>query len=74
MIVIDFYKAYDIIDQETTFETLEAMNIRPRIKDLVKLICTDSSATIVINDEKGIRFQTEGRVRQGFYLAFISSS
>lgn len=65
IIMMDFQKSYNQIDQVTMLETLEKINIGPRIIELVKLLYIDSSAIIVINSEKGPRFRTEGGFRQG---------
>ena len=60
MIMMDFRKAYDRIDRSTMIETLKAMNISETVIDLILLLYNNSSALIIMNDEKGFRFRTYG--------------
>ena len=69
MIMMYFKKAYDRIDRSTMIETLKAMNISETIIDLILLLYNNSSAHIIMNDEKSFRFQTHGGVRQGCPLS-----
>ena len=50
-------------------KTIKAMNISPKIVELVKLLYANSSIIVVTNDEKGKSFRTEGGVRQGCPLS-----
>ena len=57
-IMMDFKKAYDRIDRTTMIKCMRAINISETLIELVELICTDSSAIIILNNEKGERFRT----------------
>ena len=69
IIMIDFMKAYDRIDKATIIETLEKMNISKTVINLVQLLYKDSTAILILNDEKGNKFKTKGGVRQGYPLS-----
>ena len=55
---------HDRIDRTIMIEYLKAMNISPQIIELVEVLVVDSSAIVVTNNEKRIRFSTKGGVRQ----------
>lgn len=64
MIIMDFMKAYDRIDRETMYETLEVMNFNSKMVDLIKLLYFESEAIVITNYDKGERFKTYRRVCQ----------
>ena len=69
MILMDFQKAYDRVDQETMDQTMREMNFLQTIMDLITLLYTDAEALVVINDRLGRKFKTHGGVRQGCPLS-----
>ena len=71
MIMMDFKKAYDRIDRDTMMKTLQAMSISRKIIDLVELLYEDSSAIIVMNDEKRQTLQNQRKSKIGMPIKIL---
>ena len=69
MIFMDFKKAYDRIDRDMMFRTLEKMNFGEDYIKMVKLLYTNAIAKIEVNGELAGDILTGGGVRQGCPLS-----
>ena len=50
LVFVDFSKAFDLVDRNKMFEILELYGIPPKIIDCIKVLYTDTSATILTPD------------------------
>ena len=69
VILIDFMKAYDRVDREAMFMTLQGMNFGDEFINMTRVLYKQVLVTINVNDELTEEFVTGGGVRQGCPLS-----
>ena len=62
---VDFSKAFDSIDQSTTWAAMESFGVDKRLTRLLKEINGNATAAVRIGSEKGHWFKTSRGTRQG---------
>ena len=69
LVFVDFSKAFDSVDRNKMFEILELYGIPPKIIDCIKVLYTDTSATILTPDGETEAFSILAGILQGDTLA-----
>ena len=69
LVFVDFSKPFDSVDRNKMFEILELYGIPPKIIDCIKVLYTDTSATILTPDGETEAFSILAGILQGDTLA-----
>ena len=64
-IFVDFKKAFDTVDWNFLFKTLEALNFGPQLLQWIRTFYTDCSSCVVNNGYASVFFKLQRSVRQG---------
>ena len=70
---LDFKKAYDSIDHQWLFATLEKMNFPNNFINVIKSLCREAYSEILVNGFKTPPVSFNKGVRQGDPLSSVSS-
>ena len=69
LVFVDFSKAFDSVDRNKMFEILELYGIPPKIIDCIRVLYTNTSATILTPDGETEAFSILAGILQGDTLA-----
>ena len=69
ILLSDFRKAYDTMDQEFSYETLFQFGFDVHLIDLIRCIYTGTTARFVVNGSHSAPLQVRSGIRQGCPLA-----
>ena len=69
ILLLDFRKAYDTMDQEFLYEILLQFGFGVRFIDLIRCIYTGTTARFVVNGSHSAPLQVRSGIRQGCLLA-----